>query len=73
MQRKSRGGSVVLDKRSKVWNFYWWENGKRRSRVIGSRSQFTKTTARLAASLWKPEPQTESITVGRLVELYRVE
>ena len=74
MQRKSRGGSVVLDKRSKVWNFYWWEGGKRRSRVIGPHSRFTKTAARLAASHWdKPEPRMESITVSRLVELYRVE
>ena len=30
MQRKSRSGSVVQDKRSKIWNFYWWEHGKRR-------------------------------------------
>ena len=30
-----RTGSVVRDKRDKVWRFYWWEDGKRRSKALG--------------------------------------
>jgi integrase len=41
-------GSVVFDKRSKTWHFIWWENGKRRSKRIGSRREF-----RTKASAWK--------------------
>jgi hypothetical protein len=50
MRARNRGGSVVLDKRSKTWNFFPWENGKRRSKKIGTMSQFpTKASARRAA------------------------
>jgi len=43
-------GSVVLDKRRKTWNFLWWENGERRSKKIGTISQFpTKASAWRAA------------------------
>ena len=30
-----RTGSVVQDKRDKVWRFFWWESGKRRSKKLG--------------------------------------
>jgi hypothetical protein len=41
---------VVLDKRIKTWNFFFWENGKRRSKKIGTVSQFpTKASAWQAA------------------------
>jgi hypothetical protein len=47
---RQRQGSVVLDKRSKTWNFFWWENGKRRSKKIGTVSQYpTKAAAWRAA------------------------
>ena len=38
MKRAARHktGSVVFDKRRKTWNFLWWEEGKRRSRLIGT-------------------------------------
>ncbi len=77
MQRKSRGGSVVLDKRSKVWNFYWWENGKRRSKVIGRFS--TKTAAWSAAQALRGQvsvayPALPHVpTVAALVDQYRIE
>ena len=35
MRSRVRTGSVVQDKRDKVWRFYWWENGKRRSKALG--------------------------------------
>ena len=37
-----RDGSVVLDKRIKVWNFFFWENGKRRSKKIGTRANIPR-------------------------------
>lgn len=48
MKRAARHktGSVVFDKRRKTWNYLWWENGKRRSRLIGTLKQFpTKSSA----------------------------
>src|SRR6266480_4309565 len=42
MKRAARfkTGSVVFDKRRKTWNFLRWENGKRRSKLIGTLSQY---------------------------------
>lgn len=39
-------GSVVFDKRSKTWHYLWQENGKRRSKLIGRKSDYpTKASA----------------------------
>ena len=35
MRSRVNTGSVVQDKSDKVWRFYWWENGKRRSKAVG--------------------------------------
>lgn len=42
MKRAARHktGSVVFDKRRKTWNFLWWEEGKRHSKLIGTRKEF---------------------------------
>lgn len=32
---RAKEGSVVLDKRIKTWNFFWWADGKRHSKAIG--------------------------------------
>jgi integrase len=42
MKRAARHktGSVVFDKRRKTWNFLWWEDGKRRSKQIGTLKEF---------------------------------
>ena len=73
-------GSVVLDKRSKTWHFIWWENGRRRSKRIGSRREL-----RTKAAAWKAAHpfvnaiecqvinETEPITVSSLVNFYRAE
>jgi len=75
MQRKNRNGSVVLDKRSKTWNFFWWEDGKRRSKVLGKFP--TKTAAWNAAQSLREtsttKPKATVPTVAALVESYRVE
>ena len=77
---RQRQGSVVLDKRIKTWNFFFWENGKRRSKKIGTVSQYrTKASAWRAAKALRDavENQVRSIsaapTVRTLVEQYRAE
>ncbi len=82
MKRAARfkTGSVVFDKRRRTWNFLWWENRKRRSKVIGSGRDFpTKASASMAA---KPlmdamenqvRPNSNLPTVRALVEQYRAE
>ena len=81
MQRQ-RSGSVVLDKRIKQWNFFWWENGKRRSKKIGTVSQYrTKASAWRAAKPLRDAVEQQSAvspvitepTVNTLVEQYRKE
>jgi integrase len=83
MRARNRDGSVVLDKRIKTWNFFFWENGKRHSKRIGTVSQFpTKASAWRAAKPLRDavENQTQvnpstsaAPTVSTLVEQYRVE
>ena len=80
MRQRNRSGSVVLDKRIKTWNFFFWENGKRRSKKIGALSQFpTKASAWRAAKPLRDAVEnrvsvTNAIpTVNTLVEQYRAE
>jgi len=80
MRQRQRSGSVVLDKRIKTWNFFWWENGKRRSKKIGTVSQYpTKASAWRAAKALRHSLENQvkvnsaAPTVTTLVEQYRVE
>lgn len=84
MCSRVRTGSVVQDKRDKVWRFYWWENGKRRSKRIGTKAEYpTKSAAwkaakplRDAVENQKPliaPPAPTAPTVNELVEQYRIE
>jgi integrase len=81
-------GSVVLDKRSNVWNFFFWDHGRRRSKKIGDKEQYpTKTLAWKAAKPLRdaveaqepiaPPPQKpahqEALSVEALITLYRAE
>jgi len=87
MKRAARhkSGSVVFDKRRKTWNFLWWEDGKRRSRMIGDVKQIpTKSAAWNAA---KPvviisdgqtihgakHGESETLTLSELAERYQHE
>jgi integrase len=50
MRQRQRSGSVVLDKRIKGWNFFYWDNGRRRSKKIGTTKEYpTKASAWRAA------------------------
>src|SRR5215470_13056679 len=82
MKRAARfkTGSVVFDKRRKTWNFLWWEAGKRRSRQIGTASQYpTKASAWRRAKIFQDSLENPTKTVNhelavnRLVEQYRLE
>jgi len=79
---RQRQGSVVLDKRIKTWNFFFWENGKRRSKKIGTMSQYpTKASAWRAAMPLRHalenrnhiNPSNTTPTVNTLVTQYRTE
>jgi len=82
MKRAARHktGSVVFDKRRKTWNFLWWENERRRSKLIGNLHEYpTKGAAWRAAQFFQhslKEPDLSIvgvITVCALVEQYRAE
>lgn len=47
-------GSVVYDRRRRSWHWYYYENGTRHSRRIGSRDEFpNKSSAQRAAMLFR--------------------
>jgi integrase len=80
VRQRNRSGSVVLDKRIKTWNFFFWENGKRRSKKIGAMSQFpTRASAWRAAKALRHSLENQvsisnaAPTVNTLVEQYRAE
>ena len=79
MKRTARHskGSVVYDRRRKTWNLYFYENGKRHSRLIGSRSEYpTKSAACRAADAIESQPRigtSPGPTVNTLIEAYRLE
>jgi integrase len=79
MTQRHRGGSVVLDKRSSTWMFYFWQNGTRHSKRIGNLQQYrTKAAAWKAAkplrdSLESKAPIASAPKVSTLIEQYRSE
>jgi len=78
MRERHKVGSVVLDRRIKTWNYFYWEAGKRRSKKIGSLRDFpTKASAWKATTALRHSlnNQTDSTapTVLALVEHYRTE
>jgi integrase len=74
-ESKSTTGSVVKDRRSKKWQFFWWADGLRHSKTLGLFS--TKKQAWNAAQEFRvqqPQPKASSApTVAALVERYRIE
>jgi integrase len=87
MKRAARHktGSVVFDKRRKTWNYLCWEDGKRRSNLIGPLKDFpTKSAAWNAVQsvllVTNGQPgnntkrcETETSTVRALAERYQQE
>jgi len=81
MKRAARfkTGSVVFDKRRKTWYFLWWQDGKRRSKLIGtlrefpSKSSAQRTAQAFQTSLESPNTITEVETIKALVARYKSE
>ena len=77
MRSRIKTGSVVRDKRDKVWRFYFWEDGKRKSRLLG---RFATKAAAWEASKplrdrleVKPQATPSVPTVSTLVDEYKAE
>lgn len=76
---RHKTGSVVFDKRRKTWNYLWCQEGKRRSRLIGTLQEYpTKGAAWRKALTFetetKPKAQVNTAPLmTTLVEQYRVE
>jgi integrase len=82
VRARAKQGSVVLDKRSLTWNFFYWQDGKRRSKTIGSQKNLpTKTAAWRAAKALRDAVEQQDSTkalssipsVGVLVGQYQAE
>ena len=77
LSNRHRTGSVAQDKRSKVWNFFWWENGKRKCKALGrfaTKAAAWKASKPLRDALeTTPQPKPGVPTVSTLVEQYRAE
>jgi len=80
-RKRESVGSVVFDKRSLTWHYIWWEDGRRRSKRIGTKAEFrSKAAAKKAAVPLMAEMQRHDevaklshITVRELVRFYREE
>ena len=77
MSNRIRTGSIAQDNRSKVWNFFWRENGKRKCKTLGrfpTKAAAWKAAKPLREALEsKPQSNPDLPTVGMLVEQYRAE
>jgi integrase len=74
-QRHSTG-SVRFDRRRRTWNYLWYESGKRRSKLIGTKQQYpTKAAAWKAVESVPKQPLNapHTLTVQTVVEYYRQE
>jgi integrase len=70
-------GSVRFDKRRGTWNFLFYDHGKRRSRLIGTKQQYpSKASAWKVAETLRKVSTVKTValpTVIILVEAYRAE
>lgn len=69
-------GSIVFDRRRGKWQHFWYEAGKRRSRIIGTRQQYpTKAAAWKAIERLQLKPITKATgeTAQSVVNKYEAE
>ncbi len=69
-------GSVRYDRRRRTWNYLWYESGKRRSKLVGSKQQYPTKAAAWKAVQAIPKQLCKAqntLTVATLVEQYRQE
>ena len=75
MSNRHRTGSIAQDHRSKTWNFFWWDNGKRKCKALGrfpTKAAAWKAAKPLCDAL-ETQPKSGVPTVSTLVEQYRAE
>ena len=78
MRERHSSGSVLFDKGRNKWRFLQWVNGKRKSRVLGTRQEFpTKAAAWREAEridlTTQPTATNEADTVRALAARYEAE
>ena len=81
MKRAARfkTGTIVFDKRRGTWNFLQWQDGKRKSKVIGTKQEFPTKAAAWREVIALPQPTTTikpaatAPTVSVLIQQYRTE
>jgi integrase len=74
-QQRRAVGSVRFDKRRGTWNYLFYDHGKRRSKLIGTKHDYpTKAAAWKAVAVQTEAPKKSTApTVLALVEQFRVE
>jgi integrase len=77
LSSRSRTGSIAQDNRSKVWNFFWRENGKRKCKTLGrfpTKAAAWKAAKPLRDALENAQQLSTGVpTVDTLVKQYRAE
>jgi integrase len=76
MSSRINRGSVVQDKRDKTWRFFWWENGKRHSKVLGrfpTKAKAWEAAKPLRDALGAQTKNFSVPSVNMLVQQYRDE
>jgi integrase len=74
--QRHASGSVRFDKRRKTWNYLWYESGKRRSKLIGTKREYpTKAAAwKEVGRLDVGQPKTQNgDTVRSVITRYEAE
>ena len=61
-ESKSTTGSVVKDRRSQLWQFFWWADGRRHSKTLG---RFPTKKRGMGCSSSVPGPTASTATKGR--------
>ena len=74
MRTRRNKGSLIFDKGRSAWRFLWWADGRRKSKIIGSREEFTEREAWREVERLKLSPQTKTeVTLGELVTRFESE
>jgi integrase len=65
---------LIFDKQCKAWRFLWWIDGKRKSKIIGTKEEFTERDAWRRVEELKLTPETKTkATLGELVQRFETE
>jgi integrase len=66
-------GSVRFDKRRKTWNFLWYDAGKRRSKLIGTKQEYPTRGAAWKAVIPLQTDKPKGDTVSNVIARYEAE